>query len=202
MLTLLDLYFSLYAFLGIYEFIEVIKAMKEKRKIISTNYEEESEMSKEEMNKQETNKDSINAKDLLIGTLIGGIVGATTALFLAPKSGRELREDITDQAAQLKERRDLWKLQATEFSNDLAESAKDKTNQLTKAITDQTQQVIDKVKQLREKNGDVSLELQEQVQDIISEAATAIENGTDDMTDAVKKRLEDTKAALEDVEKK
>ncbi|CAG9622119.1 YtxH domain-containing protein [Sutcliffiella rhizosphaerae] len=154
------------------------------------------------MSKEETNKDGINTKDFLIGTLIGGIVGATTALFLAPKSGRELREDITDQANQLKEKTDNWKAQATEFSNELAESAKDKTNQLTKAISDQTQQVMDKVKHLRENNGDVSKELQEQVQDIISEAATAIESGSEDLTDEVKKKLEDTKAALEDVEKK
>lgn len=159
-------------------------------------------MNNEEMKNQEVNKDSINAKDLLIGTLIGGIVGATTALFLAPKSGKELRGDITDQATQLKERTDLWKLQATEYTTELAETAKDKTNQLSKAITEQTQQVMDKVKQMREKNGDVSMELQEQVQDIISEAATAIENGTDDMSDEVKQKLEETKAALEDVEKK
>ena len=31
-------------------------------------------------------KDGINSKDFLIGTLIGGIIGSTTALFLAPKS--------------------------------------------------------------------------------------------------------------------
>ena len=41
----------------------------------------------------------MNTKDFLIGTLIGGIVGATTALFLAPKSGKELRSDISDQAS-------------------------------------------------------------------------------------------------------
>lgn len=39
-------------------------------------------------------KDGINSKDFLIGTLIGGIIGATTALFLAPKSGKELRDEI------------------------------------------------------------------------------------------------------------
>lgn len=176
--------------------------MKENRKTKSTKFEEESEMSEENKKEMNTNTDGINTKDFLIGTLIGGIVGATTALFLAPKSGRELREDITDQATQLKERTDNWKVQATEYTNELAETAKDKKNQLTKAITDQTQQVMDKVKQLREKNGDVSMELQEQVQDIISEAATAIETESDEMTDEVKKRLEDTKAALEDVEKK
>ncbi len=170
--------------------------MKENRKIKQANYEEESEMSKEE-----TNRDGINTKDFLIGTLIGGIVGATTALFLAPKSGRELREDITDQATQLKEKTDTWKQQASEFSTDLAEQAKEKSNQLTKAISEQTQQVMDKVKHLKDKSIEVSAELQEQVQEIISEAATAIENGTEDMTEEVKKKLEDTKSALEDVEK-
>lgn len=49
-------------------------------------------------------KDGINSKDFLIGTLIGGIVGATTALFLAPKSGKELRDDLNTQANALKEK--------------------------------------------------------------------------------------------------
>ena len=47
---------------------------------------------------------SINAKDFIIGTLIGGIVGSLTALLLAPKSGKELRGDINNQAHLLKEK--------------------------------------------------------------------------------------------------
>lgn len=35
-------------------------------------------------------KDGINSKDFLIGTLIGGIIGATTALFLAPKDRKSV----------------------------------------------------------------------------------------------------------------
>lgn len=42
-----------------------------------------------------SNQDS-NYKPFLIGTLIGGAIGAITALLLAPKSGRELRRDIVD----------------------------------------------------------------------------------------------------------
>ncbi|WP_193394523.1 YtxH domain-containing protein, partial [Paenibacillus sp. A3] len=30
-------------------------------------------------------------KDLLVGAVIGGVLGAVTALLFAPKSGRELR---------------------------------------------------------------------------------------------------------------
>ena len=33
-------------------------------------------------------------KDLAIGAVVGGVVGAVAALLLAPKSGRELRGDI------------------------------------------------------------------------------------------------------------
>ena len=48
--------------------------------------------------------DEVNSKDFLIGALVGGIIGAATALFLAPKSGAELRDDVTTQATHLKEK--------------------------------------------------------------------------------------------------
>ena len=35
-----------------------------------------------------------------------GIIGATTALFLAPKSGKELRDDLGSQASALKDKTD------------------------------------------------------------------------------------------------
>jgi gas vesicle protein len=34
----------------------------------------------------------------LIGTLVGGVIGAVTALLFAPSSGEELRENIKTQA--------------------------------------------------------------------------------------------------------
>ncbi|SMF78076.1 YtxH-like protein [Paenibacillus uliginis N3/975] len=41
------------------------------------------------------------SKGLLWGALIGSIAGSVTALLLAPKSGRELRQDIADGARQV-----------------------------------------------------------------------------------------------------
>ncbi|KOP67116.1 general stress protein [Bacillus sp. FJAT-18019] len=38
------------------------------------------------------------SKGLLWGVLIGSVAGSVTALLLAPKSGKELRNDITDGA--------------------------------------------------------------------------------------------------------
>ncbi|MFM2133955.1 MAG: hypothetical protein RL156_1236, partial [Bacteroidota bacterium] len=37
----------------------------------------------------------------LAGALIGGAIGAITALVFAPKSGRELRRDIADRSVEL-----------------------------------------------------------------------------------------------------
>lgn len=41
------------------------------------------------------------SKGLLLGTIIGGAIGAFTALLLAPKSGKEFRKDIADTSNQL-----------------------------------------------------------------------------------------------------
>lgn len=41
--------------------------------------------------------------DLIKGALIGGLLGGAAALLLAPKSGRELREKISDLTENLKE---------------------------------------------------------------------------------------------------
>ncbi|GAJ99426.1 YtxH domain-containing protein [Geomicrobium sp. JCM 19055] len=46
----------------------------------------------------------MNTKDFLIGTLIGGIVGASAALLFAPKSGKELRGDISEGASTAKDK--------------------------------------------------------------------------------------------------
>ncbi|WP_349408183.1 YtxH domain-containing protein [Pseudalkalibacillus sp. SCS-8] len=89
-----------------------------------------------EQNQNQSNS-SIDTKDFLIGSLIGGIVGATTALLLAPKSGRELRTDINDQAIQLKDK-----------STEMASVAKEKSSNLAQTVSTQTSQAANKVKEL------------------------------------------------------
>lgn len=64
-------------------------------------------------------QDQINSKDFLIGTLIGGIVGASIALLWAPKSGKELRTNINEQAYIVKEK-----------GEKLAETAKQRTTSI------------------------------------------------------------------------
>lgn len=84
--------------------------------------------------------DEMNSKDFLIGALVGGIIGAATALFLAPKSGAELRGDVTTQASQLKEK-----------TVDLSSTAKEKTSQLSTQLKEKSGPLVDKVKSMKTK---------------------------------------------------
>ena len=50
------------------------------------------------------NKSEDSSSSFLLGALIGGLVGAAAAIFLAPKSGKEIRSTINNQAGTLKEK--------------------------------------------------------------------------------------------------
>jgi len=67
-------------------------------------------------------------KSLLWGALIGSVVGSVTALLLAPKSGRELRQDISEGARQVSE----------------------KGQELASKVGEQSAQIVSKVKETAE----------------------------------------------------
>lgn len=77
--------------------------------------------------------------DFLIGAVVGGVMGAVAALLLAPKSGKELRADIADQAQQLGSK-----------TQKLAETVSSKTQVLAKQVTDQTGELLHKAKEMAE----------------------------------------------------
>lgn len=79
--------------------------------------------------------DKIHAKDFIIGALVGGIVGAATALLLAPKAGSELRNDVAVQAVTLKDK-----------GIELSGTAKEKTAQLSSQLKEQSTTIVEKVK--------------------------------------------------------
>lgn len=106
-------------------------------------------MSKEEKYQQEQAEGKMNTKDFLIGALIGGIVGATTALLLAPKSGKELRQDLNDQTYLMKEKTGQLKESALHKGNELAAAAKEKTSTLTHRVSEQSNEWLNKVKSLK-----------------------------------------------------
>ncbi|TDF95794.1 YtxH domain-containing protein [Paenibacillus piri] len=70
-------------------------------------------------------------KDLLIGAVIGTVLGAVTALLLAPKSGRELRADISEGVQNV-----------TEKTQQVAGTVADKSKQIAGTISEKTQQAV------------------------------------------------------------
>jgi len=44
------------------------------------------------------------ARHVLTGIIVGGVIGATAMLFLAPRSGEEMRSEVRDKAVDLRDR--------------------------------------------------------------------------------------------------
>ncbi|MCR6095489.1 YtxH domain-containing protein [Salipaludibacillus agaradhaerens] len=134
--------------------------------------------------------DKMNTKDFLIGTLIGGIVGASAAFLFAPKSGRELRQDINEQARAAKDKTSDWTNQAVEKGSTMASTA-------ARSVTDQSTQLIDKVKKL-------ALSVRKDMQ-TLSESADYLAddlNGiSEDIAASVRQEVEDLQRSVEQLVK-
>lgn len=105
-------------------------------------------------------EETVNMKDFVIGALAGGIVGAAIGLLMAPKTGRDLRNDVASQAVTLRDKGVV-----------LSSTAKEKTVQLSNQIKEQSTQIVDKVKSKNSKvptvfdDGTVSYEGEEPLDD-------------------------------------
>lgn len=103
---------------------------------------------------EQTSKSS--GKDFVIGALAGGVIGAAAALFLAPKAGKDLRNDVIVQASNLKEKSSDLTSQALEKAGEIKEKstllafqAKEKSVQIGKKVQEQAGPVVDKVRSLK-----------------------------------------------------
>jgi gas vesicle protein len=109
--------------------------------------------------------DSVNAKDFVIGVLVGGIIGAAAGLLLAPKAGSEIRSVAATQAVKLKDK-----------SVALSSTAKDKTVQLSSQLKEQSSHLVEKVKTKTQKtapvldDGTVSSEGEETLEEFVTSA--------------------------------
>ncbi|WP_026582535.1 YtxH domain-containing protein [Bacillus sp. J33] len=157
---------------------------------------------------QSKSEENINAKDFMIGALIGGMVGAATALFLAPKSGKELQSDLNEKAALLKEKSGQFRETAMTKGSELASAAKEKTNALTQTVSKQSNELVNKVKSMKEvqnANGQAA-------SGVMEDAGSASESINDEsfqtagnapVNDAeIQMKLEETKKAFDETEQK
>lgn len=90
-----------------------------------------------------------NSTGFIIGAVIGGVIGACCALFMAPKTGKELRIDVTEQAKSLSEKTEKLRRVAIEKGNEIAETAKEKSNSVTQIVSDKGSDLLNKVSSLK-----------------------------------------------------
>src|SRR5699024_5992075 len=152
----------------------------------------------------------------LLGAIVGGVVGAATALFLAPKTGKEMRDEFSSQASQFKEKSielsSIAKDKATEYGNvakdkavEFADVAKEKTEEVTKTIQTQSSQDVDKVKSVArdgKESFDERLELdQEKESKLIDVAKEKVEEAEEETTqdeEALKEAVEESTEETEE----
>ncbi|SFS44148.1 YtxH domain-containing protein [Marininema halotolerans] len=84
----------------------------------------------------------MSGKDLFIGAVIGGALGAAAALLLAPQSGRETRRDLSKG---LETARDNFKEQGSQVSGkaiEMKEAATDRWIDIRESTTEAAKDVV------------------------------------------------------------
>ena len=83
-------------------------------------------------------------KGLALGTIIGGVAGAVTALLMAPKSGAELRKDISTKSGEVYGK-------ASDFVADTERKVEATAAKVIDTVSTKTKSIIDTFKRNEEK---------------------------------------------------
>ena len=101
------------------------------------------------------------ARHIVTGMLVGGLIGATAMLFFAPRSGEEMRAEVRDKAAELRDR-------TTETVKDTVSQVKSKAGNLRGSVTGQA-------KDLKHIGQDMLVEKLERATEALEAAKKAIQ---------------------------
>jgi gas vesicle protein len=118
--------------------------------------------------------------DFVLGAMIGGLVGAATALFLAPKAGKEFRDNLSEQAQAIRGKTSQYRTIAIEKGTEFAEIAKEKTISLTQAVTEQSSHLVDAVKNATNQDANESKVASEDAAEALLEEVEGSEAKTED----------------------
>ena len=75
-----------------------------------------------------------SAKPVVTGLLIGGLIGAATALLMAPKSGEETRAEIRNKALEYRDR-------TKDVLNETVSQAKSKAHELKEGVVEKADEL-------------------------------------------------------------
>lgn len=143
-------------------------------------------MSNSERKKQAKDVENQSSKGFVLGALIGGVIGAGVALFLAPKAGKELRRTVSSEVSSLKEKTGQLRETAVTRGTELVETAKKKSQSISETVSKQSTDFINKIKR------------NEVVEDNLEEQADMAKN---QQNDQIQQMLDETKKAFDETER-
>ncbi|WP_281885949.1 YtxH domain-containing protein [Paenibacillus sp. YYML68] len=89
-----------------------------------------------------------NGKKFVVGAVVGTLLGAVTALLLAPKSGRELRADLAEGYECVSEKTQQVAGEVGVKTKELATALSEQSNTAVQTIRSQTSEWAGKAKEL------------------------------------------------------
>ncbi|MBV7507347.1 YtxH domain-containing protein [Bacillus sp. sid0103] len=159
-------------------------------------------MSNRDFDSRDTNqtRNEKSSNNFLLGAFIGGVVGAAAALFLAPKSGKDLRHKVSNQAGSIIDKTSTMRENVMSKSNELVS----KGSSLSQGIVLQSTGLLNKVKGKITNEGVVedkgeSTYIPIQLPKEKSKSKNTIEIGNRDSSE-IRRKLEEAKRALEEEE--
>lgn len=92
--------------------------------------------------------DNKSGKSFIAGAIIGGLIGAASALLFAPKAGKELREDITEQYHKTSAKTKEIAETVSHKTQEIAKEVSEKTQHIAKDVSAKSQELAEKAKLL------------------------------------------------------
>ena len=128
-------------------------------------------------------EDFAYTKGLLFGTLLGGAVGAITALLLAPKSGAELRRDLAEKSQDVYDKASdyMANIEGSVGSvvNTTVNESKIRAQSIIDSAKDQAQVLIENAESVLSDAKEKALSASKDVSDKISQVKEAAKAGSD-----------------------
>lgn len=99
---------------------------------------------------KESNNSKMDGKSLLLGSCVGGILGASVGLAFAPKPGNELREEINTRSKDAAQKAAEWKDTVEENNTGFSDTAMNIGTDLLNKSTDATKKALGKAEEFKD----------------------------------------------------
>ena len=144
----------------------------------------------------ENNKKSSSNTSFVKGFLLGGIVGAVFAFLYAPKSGKELREDIKKRSAELKTEAEKKIGDAKEIASKIIEDGLKKAEELQKQADEKIREAHEKAAEILSKSDEKLDSVKKDVEDKIKKAGEKAEKIAEQGRQSLKKKTIKSKETM------